>query len=68
MKAAEIKNLVERHPFRPFSVRVSDGALYTLSEPRNLGAPKDCHVHVCFGVSDRVLIDTNSITDVIHAR
>ena len=65
MKVAELKNFTERQPFRPFTVRLSNGAQYTFSEPRNLGAPKDWHVIIFFGESDWTLIDTENITEVI---
>jgi hypothetical protein len=66
MKGAEIKKLVERQPFRPFVVRVNNGEQYTFSEPRNFGAPGDCHVIFFFGESEWALIDTDSITEVIE--
>jgi hypothetical protein len=65
MKVSELKNFTERQPFRPFTVRLSNGAQYTFNEQRNLGAPKDCHVIIYFGESDWSLIDTESITEVI---
>ena len=65
MNVAELKNFAERQPFRPFTVRLSNGVQYTFSEPRNLGAPKDWHVIIFFGESDWTLIDTESITEVI---
>ena len=65
MKVAEIKSVAERQPFRPFVVRLSNGAQYTFTEPRNLGAPKDYHVLFFFGDSEWVLIDTENIVEVI---
>lgn len=65
MKVEEIKNLVERQPFRPFAVRLNNGVQYAFSEPRNIGAPKDFHVIIFFGESEWVLIDTESIAEVI---
>ena len=35
MKVAEIKDLVERRPFRPFSVRLNNGARYTFEDSRS---------------------------------
>jgi hypothetical protein len=46
MQLDEIKKFVDRYPFRPFSVRLSNGASYTFRELRDFGAPKDCHVLV----------------------
>ncbi|MBI4625865.1 MAG: hypothetical protein HY736_21920 [Verrucomicrobia bacterium] len=65
MNVAELRDFAERQPFRPFTVRLSNGAQYTFSEPRNLGAPKDWHMIIFFGESDWTLIDTENITEVI---
>ncbi|MGA2660002.1 MAG: hypothetical protein ABSH34_21075 [Verrucomicrobiota bacterium] len=66
MKGADVKDLVERQPFRPFTVRVNNGTQYTFSEPRNFGAPEDYHVIVFFGKSELVLIDTASIREIVQ--
>ena len=65
MKVEEIKNLLERQPFRPFAVRLNNGVQYTFSEPINIGAPKDYHVIIFFGEAEWVLIDTESIAEII---
>ena len=65
MKAEEIKSFVERQPFRPFAVRLNNGVQNTFSEPRNIGAPKDYHVFIFFGESECVLIDTESVAEII---
>ena len=65
MKAADIKEVAERQPFRPFTVRVNNGAQYTFTEPRSLGAPKDYHVVIYFGDTECVMIDTDSIAEII---
>ena len=65
MKVDQIRTHVERQPFRAFSVRLSNGALYTFDQPRSIGAPKDYHVIVFFGDSETVLIDTDNIVEVI---
>jgi hypothetical protein len=65
MKVDEIKTLVERQPFRPFTVRLTNGARYTFNEPRNLGAPQDYHVIFFFGPSEWTLIDTEKIVGVV---
>jgi hypothetical protein len=66
VKVADVKKLAERQPFRPFTVRVNNGAQYTFGESRNFGAPKDYHVIVFFGDSELALIDTDSITEIIE--
>ena len=65
MKVKEIRSFAERKPFRPFSVRLSNGAQYTFKAPTNLGAPKDYHVLFFFGDKDWALIDTGSIVEIM---
>jgi hypothetical protein len=66
MKVREIKGLIERRPFRPFAIRLNNGARYTFREPRDVGAPRDYKVLIHFGQSDSVRIDTDSITEIIE--
>ena len=66
MKQYEIKGLVERQPFRPFGVRLSNGAQYTFKEAREFGAPKDYHMIFFFGESEAVRIDTESIVEIFE--
>jgi hypothetical protein len=60
----EIKGLVEGQPFRPFGIRLNNGARYSFRESRDVGAPKDYHLIVCFGEREAVLIDLDSIVEV----
>ena len=64
MKVKEIKSLVEREPFRPFGIRLNNGAQYTFKEARDVGAPKDYHIIIYFGEKEAVLIDTDSIVGI----
>jgi hypothetical protein len=64
MKTAELKRLARRHPFRPFGVRLSNGARYLFNEPRDFGAPRDFNVIFFFGRNGWVLIDTENIVEV----
>ncbi|MBI4657549.1 MAG: hypothetical protein HY735_01660 [Verrucomicrobia bacterium] len=66
MRAEEIKNLVERQPFRPFAVRLNNGVQYTFTKPRSIGAPEDCRMIFYFGESEAVRIDTDSIVEIIE--
>jgi hypothetical protein len=68
MQSSEIKNLVERQPFRPFGVRLSNGAQYLFSEPREFGAPKDFGMIFFFTQSSAVRIDTNDIVEVFEKK
>ncbi len=66
MKFSEIRNLVERQPFRPFGVRLSNGAQYSFNHPREFGAPGDFHIIVFFGQTDAVRIDTENIVEIFE--
>ncbi len=66
MKIMEIKGLVERQPFRPFTVRLNNGAQYHFKEPRDVGATKDYHIVIFFGRSEAVRIDSESIVEIIE--
>jgi hypothetical protein len=66
MKVAEIKGLVERNPFRPFSVRLSNGAQYTFKDSKDVGAPRDYRLLIYFGKSEAVRIDTDSIVEIFE--
>jgi len=66
MKTAELKRIAQRRPFRPFAVRLSNGARYISNDERNFGAPKDFHVIVFFGQKDIVVIDTENIVKVFE--
>jgi hypothetical protein len=66
MKVAEIKGLVERRPFRPFTVRLNNGAQYSFKDARDVGAPKDFRLIIYFGKSEAVRIDTDSIVEIFE--
>ena len=66
MKADDIKGLVERRPFRPFAIRLNNGAQYTFTQPRDVGAPQDYRLLIYFGQSEAVRIDTDSIVEVVE--
>ena len=66
MNATAIKDVAERQPFRPFTLRLNNGAQYAFSESRNFGAPKNYREIFFFGDSEWVLIDTESIVEIIR--
>ena len=68
MELNEIRELVERQPFRPFAVRLSNGAMYTFNEAREFGAPKDLQMIFFFGETSAVRIDTENIVEVFEKR
>ena len=66
MKATEIKRVAEREPFRPFAIRLSNGAQYVFKQPRDFGAPKSFNMIFFFGKDEAVRIDPDSITEVLE--
>jgi len=66
MKVADIQDLAERQPFRPFSIRLSNGAQYTFRAAREFGAPKDYHIVFFFAESEAVRIGTENIVGVME--
>ena len=65
MPVKEIKKLAERSPFRPFVVRLTNGAEYEFKDSKDIGAPKNYRIIMFFGEDEAVLIDTESIVEVI---
>jgi hypothetical protein len=65
MNAKEIKKIAERTPFRPFTVRLSNGAVYKFKEPRDFGAPRNLSTIFYFSDTDFVLIDLENVAEVI---
>jgi hypothetical protein len=49
MKVANIKDVVEREPFRPFIVRLNNGAQYAFRTPREIGATRSYNIILFFG-------------------
>lgn len=66
MKVIEIKNIAERQPFRPFAIRLNNGARYAFTDPHEFGAPRDYHMVFHFGETEAVRIDTDSIVEIIE--
>ena len=66
MKVADIKEVAEREPFRPFAVRLNNGAQYTFQSPREIGATRSYNMIFYFGETTAARIDTDSIVEVIE--
>jgi len=67
MKVQELESVVEREPFRPFIVRLSNGAKYHFKSRRDLGASKGCHLLFYFADSgENVRIDADSIVEIFE--
>lgn len=67
MQVTDLKEVMERDPFRPFSVRLNNGAQYNFKTPRDLGATKDYHMIFYFADSGGAArIDSDSIVEIIE--
>lgn len=67
MKVQAIQGRVERQPFRPFAIRLNNGAKYNFKTARDLGAAKDGHLLFYFADSgDVVRIDADSIVEIFE--
>ena len=64
MQASEIKRVAERQPFRPFGLRLTNGAEYYFTEPRQFGAPGNFRTIFFFDQDDWVLIDSDTVVEV----
>ena len=67
MQIADIKEVVEREPFRPFATRLNNGAQYTFHSPREVGATQEYNMIFFFGKTTAARIDTDSIVEVIES-
>ena len=66
VRTTDLKRFAKKKPFRPFGVRLSNGARYFFTEERDFGAPKDFHMIFFFGQSDAVRIDTENIVEIFE--
>lgn len=67
MQVKDLKQVVERQAFRPFSLRLSNGARYSFNQPREIGAAQDYRMVFYFGPGGgAVRIDTENIVEVIE--
>lgn len=67
MKTEELKQFVSRNPFRPFTVRLSNGVRYNFETRQHLGATRNLDTLVYFGDEGGLaLIDSENIVKVIQ--
>ena len=66
MKVTDIKDVAEREPFRPFSLRLNNGAQYTFKSPRELGATQTYNMVFHFGETTAARIDSESVVEIIE--
>jgi hypothetical protein len=65
VNVATLKKVAEKKPFRPFTVRLHNGARYTFREARDFGAPRNYGSIIFLGKSDFVWIDRESIAEIV---
>ena len=65
MEVEQIKEIANRHPFRPFTIRLSNGASYAVREARDFGAPRDPTTIFYFGGASWLLIDPTHVVEII---
>ena len=69
MRVIDLKDIVEREPFRAFTIRLSNGAQYTFNSRRDLGAAKDYGMIFYFADSGGAArIDTENIAEILEAK
>ena len=61
-----IRDVVLREPFRPFTLRLSNGAEYSFNAPRDLGASKGLGTIIHFGEGEHLtLLDRENIVEIV---
>ena len=69
MQVTDLKDVIEREPFRPFTVRLSNGAQYTFPTRTHLGAAQDYGMIFYFADSGGACrIDRENIVDIIETK
>jgi hypothetical protein len=68
VQTTEIRRAAEREPFRPFGVRLSNGAMYLFNRARDFGAPEDLRTIVYLGNNELVLIATDNIVELFEPK
>ncbi|MEA3210942.1 MAG: hypothetical protein QOE70_3999 [Chthoniobacter sp.] len=67
MKVKDLKDVIEREPFRPFALRLNNGAQYTFPTRKHLGAAQDYGMIFFFGdQGGAARIDSDQIVEIIE--
>ena len=64
MKATEIQRLIHLQPFRPFTIRLNNGASYSFEKPERFGAPENLSTIFHFGPDTWSIIAPESINEI----
>jgi hypothetical protein len=65
MNKVDLKNVIGAEPFRPVILRLSNGVEYPVNEPRDVGMARNDKVLFYFGGDNWVMIDPESIVEII---
>jgi hypothetical protein len=66
MQEADLKAVFEKTPFRPFAIRLNNGAQYTFASEKEFGATKQSNMIFHFGERSAARIDADSIVEIIE--
>jgi hypothetical protein len=69
MNTIELADVLERSPFRPFTLRLLNGATYEVRRPRDVGAPGDLRALYWFESDPPfrvVRIERDAIAEIIE--
>jgi hypothetical protein len=64
MKIDRIKQAKDRRPFRPFEIRMSDGAKVTVNHPDSLAWDEETRTAVCLSADGFDIIDVDLVTSL----
>jgi len=65
MNKIDLEHAITTEPFRPVILRLSNGAEYPVNAPRDVGMARNGRVLFYFGGDDWVMIDPESIVEII---
>ena len=65
MKTTRIKSTVTRSPFKPFTVRLSNGATYNFKKPEELGTTRNYNTLFFFDADGGfTILDSENIVEI----
>jgi hypothetical protein len=67
MQATDLKAVFEKTPFRPFAIRLNNGAQYSFDSEKEFGATKQYNMIFHFGERSAARIDADSIVEIIES-
>lgn len=64
MTIDELRKARNKQPFRPFVIRMADGAAVTVRHPENIAWDEDSRTAVCLSADGTDVIDVDLITSL----